>query len=163
MTPKTEAIMTRVDAISYWGGFVLPRELEKIRKRVSLVGEPQKAMHMTLRYFGHGSKRNPDRLKHLRPEFFGKDFEVVVDGIGTYSVDGVVKNQGLRISRKQMELVRFHDGTTLLDMCANEVPHVTLCVANGGKAVDTAKCDFVDCEPFEVTLRLGAWAGYELY
>lgn len=152
--------MSKLESLSYWAGFVsvdeVSEELEKIG--FPILGVPQRAMHMTLRYFGHGPKGNEARVRCVRPELLGREVEVEVDGIGTYEVDGEIRNQGLRISKESMEAVVFEDGETLLDLCANAVPHVTLCVLNGGKAVDTSKCAFRACVPFRIRLRIGAFA-----
>ena len=160
MMNANEIALERIDRISYWACFARVEEIEVELARIGvrILGTPQKDMHMTLRYFGYGRKKVPERVFYIRPSLIGREVVVEADGIGTYSVDGIVRNQGLRISKESMRRAVFENGMTLLDLCANEVPHVTLCVMNGGKAVDTSKCAFRDCVPFKIRLRIGVFA-----
>ena len=145
--------------VNYEGIFFEGESVDKIR---FLEGEPLarliENLHCTFKY------------KPLTNEIFddlvGKEIEVTVVGYGN---DG--RNSGFEIELPPeiMEYYINYDGN---DSDKLKVPHITVSLAKGAKAVDTAFLDFKKlANPFKVTGRFGyfikednnAYVSYEPY
>lgn len=86
-----------------------------------------------------------------RPEktdrsLFGKSVQITILGYGNNG-----ENEGVKVSLHS-------DCPQLQSMIeAIEVPHITIAVSNEGRPVNTAKLQFTDIEPIELT---GIYGGY---
>ena len=110
--------------MKYWGLFISPEEMEKL----GIYTETE--LHITMQYFGLTGGLIPE------PFAEGQEYEITIDGDGTYVVDGVVMNTGLRVQLPDV----------LKSVFAHTVPHITTFFNEdaGAKAVDTAKCTWYD-------------------
>ena len=118
--------------MKYWGLFISPEEMEKL----GIYTETE--LHITMQYFGISGGSIPE------PFAEGQEYEITVDGDGTYIVDGVVMNTGVRVQLPDV----------LKSVFAHKIPHITTFFNEdaGAKAVDTAKCTWYD-RPHTTTLK----------
>ncbi len=131
--------------VLFQGVLIDAKELVKIRKILQqfpffskFIPVLKKEVHMTCAF-------RPRKEEIYSNDLLGKSVVLHVTAIGVLrDQNGDVTNLGLRIE----------DTSNLSN---NDVAHVTIFVGNGGRAVDTAKCDWVQEVDFCINGRFAVF------
>lgn len=127
------------EKVIYIACFLTPASVSLLQKQY---GKIINDIHMTLTYYG---KKECD----FPIDLIGTKVTLTVDGEGEYEENREIKNIGLHVDETSLCQV-LPDGSHLFSQFTGSVPHITVRVENGGKPVDTAKCEWRPITPFTV-------------
>lgn len=116
---------------------------EKVETKLD---NPIKDLHVTFNF-------NPKEEDKLPKELIGKEVPVKIVGEGNNG-----RNHGYKVALSNMDFAINGEKVTLKSLYKNPaVPHITMSLGQGGKAVETKNLDFTHIEPFDVVGKLGFW------